>query len=279
MDAVAFARRCLRFEPDAKQQEVLLAAGPRTIVNTSRMWGKSTMAAVKALHWAWTKPRQTVALVSARRADSVDLMRLTRKLARELGVAGKAGSSLELGRGSQIVARAGGDGPVAGADLTIVDDAARVSDEAFAALRPAAAMGKGPLLLLSTPRDHSGFFYQIWEQDRSDAWVKIQATAEEGGRLPEEFLEEERKRLGEIPFWKTYMCNYDDEKVRPKIYAGWVDEIGGEFMDGPWGYEEEYWKDREMPEGHTLKKEWTARAEAKARAEAEAQAINDGQDR
>jgi hypothetical protein len=102
MDAVAFARRCLRFEPDTKQQEVLLAAGPRTIVNTSRMWGKSTMAAVKALHWAWTKPRQTVALVSARRADSVDLMRLARKLARELGVAGKAGSSLELGGGRRL---------------------------------------------------------------------------------------------------------------------------------------------------------------------------------
>jgi hypothetical protein len=161
---------------------------------------------------------------------------------------------------------------MAGADLTIVDDAARVSDEAFAALRPAAAMGKGPLLLLSTPRDHSGFFYQIWEQDRTDAWVKIQATAEECARLPEEFLKEERKRLGEIPFWKTYMCNYDDEKVRPRILAGWVDEPGGEFVDGPWGYEEEYWKDREMPEGHIIKRRARAEAEAKAKAEAEAQA-------
>ena len=60
------------------------------------------------------------------------------------------------------------------------------------------------------------------------------------------------------------MCNYDDEAVRPKIYAGWVNEAG-EFVDGPWGYEEEYWKDWEMPEEHTLRKEANAKRDEGAR--------------
>ena len=152
----------------------------------------------------------------------------------------------------------------------IVDDAARVADGDMAALRPVVEVSKGRLLLMSTPVDRSGFFFRIWtaKPERSGDWVKISATAEECDRLSPEFLEEERAYLEEIPFWRAYMCNYDDEAVRPKIYAGWVDEPGGEFMDGPWGYEEEYWKDREMPAGHTLRKAAEAKEKAKRDEEA-----------
>src|SRR5260370_29246087 len=50
-DAVAFARDKLGFVPDAKQEAVLLG-GRRGIVNCTRQWGKSNVAAAKAVQRA-----------------------------------------------------------------------------------------------------------------------------------------------------------------------------------------------------------------------------------
>src|SRR5260370_17314998 len=46
-DAVAFAREKLGFNPDEKQMAMVLG-GKRGILNCSRQWGKSTVAAAKA---------------------------------------------------------------------------------------------------------------------------------------------------------------------------------------------------------------------------------------
>ena len=50
-DAVAFAREKLGFNPDEKQV-AMLRGGKRGILNCSRQWGKSTVAAAKAVHRA-----------------------------------------------------------------------------------------------------------------------------------------------------------------------------------------------------------------------------------
>ena len=47
-DAVTFARTRLGFLPDAQQMEVLQSDAKRGILNCSRQWGKSTVAAAKA---------------------------------------------------------------------------------------------------------------------------------------------------------------------------------------------------------------------------------------
>ena len=51
-----FARRFLDFGADSKQAEILLSTSKRGILNCSRQWGKSTVAAVKAVHRAYTQP-------------------------------------------------------------------------------------------------------------------------------------------------------------------------------------------------------------------------------
>ena len=49
LDAVEFARKRLGIEPDERQAEVLRSEAKRGILNCTRQWGKSTVAAVKAI--------------------------------------------------------------------------------------------------------------------------------------------------------------------------------------------------------------------------------------
>ena len=47
--------RRIGFEPDARQQELLEGPGRRVILNCSRQWGKSTVAAARAVEQAQTR--------------------------------------------------------------------------------------------------------------------------------------------------------------------------------------------------------------------------------
>ncbi len=51
-----FVRTRLGFEPDELQAEVLESEAKRGILNCTRQWGKSTVAAAKAVHRAYTRP-------------------------------------------------------------------------------------------------------------------------------------------------------------------------------------------------------------------------------
>ena len=55
-DSAAWVRRCLGFEPDAKQARVLRSASKRGVLNCTRQWGKSTVTAVMVLRSAPTIP-------------------------------------------------------------------------------------------------------------------------------------------------------------------------------------------------------------------------------
>jgi hypothetical protein len=46
--------------------------------------------------------------------------------------------------------------------LLIIDEASRVEDSVYKALRPMLAVGNGDLWLLSTPFGKRGFFYENW---------------------------------------------------------------------------------------------------------------------
>ena len=59
LDPVLFAREALGFAPDAKQELVLNPSIHRGLLNCSRQWGKSTLTALKAVHWAWFRPGAT----------------------------------------------------------------------------------------------------------------------------------------------------------------------------------------------------------------------------
>ena len=63
----------------------------------------------------------------------------------------------------------------------VLDEASRIPDALWIAVRPMVAVSGGAMMLLSTPFGKRGFFYRVWSE--SERWLKIQVTAEQCPRL------------------------------------------------------------------------------------------------
>jgi hypothetical protein len=89
----------------------------------------------------------------------------------------------------------------------IIDEASRVSDELYDALRPMLATAENSALwLMSTPNGQSGFFYREWSGEMP--WVRIKATAEQCPRIPAEFLHAERMTMSDDVYRREYGCEF-----------------------------------------------------------------------
>ena len=89
------------------------------------------------------------------------------------------------------------------------DEASRVSDSMYKALRPMLAVTDGDLWLMSTPNGKQGFFHEVWEHGGAD-WLRLSVPATECDRIGKEFLEEERRELGALWFRQEYLCEFVD---------------------------------------------------------------------
>jgi len=216
LTVVEFARERLGFEPDLWQAEVLASAAKRGILNCTRQWGKSTVAAIKALHRAFSAAGSLVIVASPTERQSAEFLRKASEFVLRLGVRprgdGKNSTSLLLPNGSRIIGLPGKEGTIRGfsaVSLLVIDEAARVPDAVYKALRPMLAVADGDLWMLSTPAGKSGFFYENWEHG-GDEWERMAVPATECSRISEKFLEEERRQMGEIWFRQEYMCEFVD---------------------------------------------------------------------
>jgi hypothetical protein len=71
-----------------------------------------------------------------------------------------------LTNGSRIVSLPAGEETIRGfsaVSLLVIDEAARVSDDLYFAVRPMLATSGGSLVALSTPLGQRGFFFEAWE--------------------------------------------------------------------------------------------------------------------
>jgi hypothetical protein len=215
-DGAEFARRRLGLRPDERQEEVLRSEAKRGILLCTRQWGKSTIAAAKGVHRAFTRPESLVLVASPTYRQSGELVRKAAGMMRRLGLPargdGGPDASLVFPNGSRIVGLPGIEGTVRGlsaASLLLIDEASRVHDGMYKALRPMLAVGDGDLWMMSTPWHRRGFFYEAWEHGAD--WMKVKVPATECPRISKMFLEEERSALGAMWFDREYMCCFRDE--------------------------------------------------------------------
>jgi hypothetical protein len=157
-DAAEWARTELGFAADEAQAEVLRSTKKRGLLNCTRQWGKSTVTAAKAIHQAVHFPESLTVVVSPSARQSGEFLRKATGFARKLGIKPKGDGdneiSLELPNRSRIVGLPGSEATVRGfsaVSLLLVDEAARVSDELYLAIRPMLAVSDGALWLMSTP--------------------------------------------------------------------------------------------------------------------------------
>jgi hypothetical protein len=214
ISADTFARTRLGFVPDAKQMEVLLSDAKRGILNCSRQWGKSTVTAAMAVHRAFTRPGCVVLVASPSERQSGEFLRKAAGMVRRLGIKprgdGDNAISLVLPNGSRIVGLPGTEATVRGfsaVSLILIDEAARVQDDLYSALRPMLAVGDGDLWLMSTPCGQRGFFYEAWK-DGGEEWMRVSVPATECSRIPAAFLDKERRGNPAAVFSQEYMCEF-----------------------------------------------------------------------
>ena len=213
-DPSTFARDALGFAPDEWQADVLTSGAPRMLLNCSRQSGKSTTAAALALHRAIFYPGSLVLLVSPSLRQSGELFRKViahlRALEQEPKVSESNKQSLALANGSRIVSLPGTEATIrgfSGADLIVEDEAARVDDDLYFAIRPMLAVSGGRLVLMSTPHGKRGHFHEAWENG-GDEWKRIEIPASKCPRITSAFLEEERRQMGDWWFRQEYGCEF-----------------------------------------------------------------------
>jgi len=220
-DRVAFARELLKFDPEPLQEVVLRSASRRLILNCNRQWGKSTVAAIRALHRAWFWPGSLILVLSRAQPQAGELLQKIRDFVPGLGIEGRLRGdginrmSLKLPNGSRIVALPGGEKPTRSyskVSMVIIDEAAMVADPVHDAVSPTLATTNGDLLLLSTPRGKRGAFYRAWEFGGAD-WERVFGPVDDAsarGRISREFLELERRLRGEDYYAQEYLCQFLD---------------------------------------------------------------------
>ena len=214
LDRVSFAQ-ALALEPDPWQEDLLRSTSERVLLNCCRQSGKSTMTAIVALHRALYHPGSLILCLAPALRQSQELfgkvLGFYRDLGRPVSPRGERKLSLELENGSRIVTLPGTDKTIrgfSGVSLLIVDEASRVADELYFAVRPMLAVSGGALMMLTTPHGKRGVFYEEWTS--GPGWERYEVSASECPRIPASFLEEERDALPSWVYRQEYECSFEE---------------------------------------------------------------------
>jgi Terminase large subunit, T4likevirus-type, N-terminal len=238
LDPVVLAER-VGMTPDGWQADVLRSAEPRVILNCSRQSGKSTTTATLAVHTAVYQPASLVLLLAPALRQSGELFKkcaaVYRALDKPVPAESETALTVTLENGSRIVSLPGKDGTIrgfSGARLIVVDEASRVADETYYAVRPMLAVSGGRLVLMSTPFGTRGFFYEVWAAGGA-GWKRIEVPATACPRISPAFLEEEQRSMGAWWYEQEYLCVFKDAEDavfrRADIDAAFVDDVAPLF--------------------------------------------------
>jgi hypothetical protein len=182
----------------------------------SRQSGKSQTAAGLALRSALLEAPALVLLLSPTLRQSGELFRdKVLPLWRALGCPFRDRSptqlSLELSNGSRILSLPGEEGTIrgfSGVKTLVIDEAARVPDALYYAVRPMLAVSRGRLVALSSAYAKQGWFHQTYTGEQE--WRRVKVRATDCPRITREFLREERLALGAMHFSMEYLCEWGE---------------------------------------------------------------------
>lgn len=203
------------FQPDPWQSQFLSTAEQFNLMLCARQVGKSLTVSMLALHTLLTQPGKLTIIVAQRQDQAGELLRKTvtafYKIGSPLPVLRSGTTHFELVNGARILALPGEERAMHGptANLLIIDEAARVPDAVFNAASPQLSASKGRLVALSTAFAKSGWFYREWAE--GVGYRRWSITARECPRHTPEFLESERRRMGDMFFEMTYLNVFGDD--------------------------------------------------------------------
>lgn len=199
--------------PDPWQASILRRRAPRELLNCCRQSGKTHVVAAAVVDEVIRHPSRVLAVCPAER-QSKFLIAIVSKIWSALfgDLKGEQSTThLTFPNGSEMWALPSNEANIRGfsaISLLIVDEASRVRDELYNAVRPMLAVSKGRLLVLSTPFGKRGFFHKEWTE--GEGWHRSQVTCEQCPRIGADFIAEEKRTLGELWFRQEYYCEFQD---------------------------------------------------------------------
>ena len=221
LDPVAWARERLGWTPDETQAAVLQSESQDVVLNCTRQWGKTTTIALRALHEAHFLESLVIVMAPSAR-QSAELLGKVEDFAGRVGMKvrgdGRNEYSAVFGRG-RIVALPALEKNIRGfgnAGLCIYDEAARIPDWVFHASGAFTAIGGGRRMYASTPFGKRGEFYKLWTEGIDVERFSIRAA--DCPRISAEFLQRERRKLGDLWFRQEYCCEFVE--ITEQLFAG-----------------------------------------------------------
>jgi len=211
----AYILQAQAITPDPWQRQLLFATDNDILLNCSRQSGKSTTVAALAVHTALCTPRSLILLLSPTLRQSGELFRKVvegyQAIGRPVPAVNASQTQLELANGSRVVSLPGSEETVrsfSGVRLLVIDEAARVPDDLYRAVRPMLAVSRGRLICLSTPFGRRGFFHREWA-DRDAPWQRVRITWRDCPRITPAFIDRERRSCG--PSWvrQEFECCFE----------------------------------------------------------------------
>lgn len=208
------------------------------------------MTAAMAVHRAFVNPESLVLVLSPSERQSAEFLRKAATFVRRLGLPvrgdGDNEVSLQFPNQSRIVGLPGKEKTVRGfskVSLLLIDEASRVEDELYDAVRPMLAVSDGDLWLMSTPFGRRGFFYDTWVNGDPE-WLRIEVPVTECPRIKPSYLKRVRRGMSERRFRQDFLCEFvgdddslfDEELIRSLIredIPNYMQEFGGELAWRP----------------------------------------------
>ena len=211
LDPASWVRGVLGVEPSVWQSEFLRAhQGASIAVLTARQVGKTTAGAWAIAHFMVFNPGSMNVVVCPAVRQSAEAVRRVKECLLKAGCKLKTDNiySIELDNGSRVLALPGSDDSIRGLTVDgwiIADEAARLSHEIIAAVRPMRARRpEARFAMLSTAWSRTDPFWEVWSKD-DPSWLRLKATADIVDLYDKAYLEQERLALGEIAFNREYM--------------------------------------------------------------------------
>jgi hypothetical protein len=211
VDPVPWVSQVIGVTP-APWQETFLRApqGALLLALTARQIGKTTTAAWAIAHAMLFRPGSLSVVGCPAQRQSAEAVRKVREILAKTGAHLTSDNvyGLELDNGSRVLALPSSDDSIRGLTVDawiIADEAARLSPDLIAALRPMRARcPQARFAMLSTAWSRTDPFWNAWASD-DPSWVRLEATADKIAVFSDEFLESEWRALGEHAFNREYL--------------------------------------------------------------------------
>lgn len=118
-------------------------------------------------------------------------------------------------------------------DLVIMDECAFMKDDVWDTVSPALGDKMGRAILVSTPKGYNWFYKTFKDALEDDDWATFQYTTLDGGNVPVEEIERQKRKMSPKMFAQEYLASF--ENLASRVYDMFDREKNLCDLDESWG--------------------------------------------